>query len=287
MDVNSTTKGILIPRITSTERDAIISPDNALLIFNTTNNKFEVFKSTCSCWVGISDGGSGIAVENTAPKADNLNYTGLFKVGGTGKINYNYTDPDNDAEGTTTFIWDIATTSNGSTRTTFSTGATTLTGASVIFQNADAGKYVRARLIPRAATGLLNGIEYYGTWILIEALASPYASNVTTTGIAAQGNLLTGSYTFAGGTGVENTLGSTYTWQSATSNKGVSMATMSFPNGGVAHTNTIVPTISEVNKYVRFGVIAKDNASGTATNNVYSNWIGLVTLAQEAPPICN
>ena len=284
LDVNSTTKGILIPRITSTERDAIISPDNALLIFNTTNNKFEVFKSTCSCWVGISDGGSGIAVENTAPKADNLNYTGLFKVGGTGKINYNYTDPDNDAEGTTTFIWDIATTSNGSTRTTFSTGASTLTGASVIFQNADAGKYVRARLTPRAATGLLNGIEYYGTWILIEALASPYASNVTTTGIAAQGNLLTGSYTFAGGTGVENTLGSTYTWQSATSNKGVSMATMSFPNGGVAHTNTIVPTISEVNKYVRFGVIAKDNASGTATNNVYSNWIGPVTLAQEAPP---
>ena len=209
LDVNSTTKGILIPRITSTERDAIISPDNALLIFNTTNNKFEVFKSTCSCWVGISDGGSGIAVENTAPKADNLNYTGLFKVGGTGKINYNYTDTDNDTEGTTTFIWDIATTSNGSTRTTFSTGATTLTGASVIFQNADAGKYVRARLTPRAATGLLNGIEYYGTWILIEALASPYASNVTTTGIAAQGNLLTGSYTFAGGTGVENTLGST------------------------------------------------------------------------------
>jgi hypothetical protein len=284
LDVNSTTKGILIPRITSTERDAIISPDNALLIFNTTNNKFEVFKSTCSCWVGISDGGSGIAVENTAPKADNLNYTGLFKVGGTGKINYNYTDPDNDVEGITSFIWDIATASNGSTRTTFSTGASNLTGASVIFQNADAGKYVRARVTPRAATGKLNGIEYNGTWILIEALASPYASNVNTTGIAAQGNLLTGSYTFAGGTGVENTLGSTYTWQSATSNKGVSMATMSFPNGGVAHTNTIIPTSSEANKYVRFGVIAKDNASGTATNNVYSDWIGPVTLAQEAPP---
>jgi len=40
IDIQSTTKGVLFPRMTTTERDAIGSPPNGLLVFNTTDQQF-------------------------------------------------------------------------------------------------------------------------------------------------------------------------------------------------------------------------------------------------------
>lgn len=57
----STTKGILLPRMTTTQRDNIVTPANSLLIYNTTNDRFEVFKNTCNCWVSVFDGGNKAA----------------------------------------------------------------------------------------------------------------------------------------------------------------------------------------------------------------------------------
>jgi len=37
LDISSTTSGLLVPRMTSAERDAIATPANAMLIFNTSN----------------------------------------------------------------------------------------------------------------------------------------------------------------------------------------------------------------------------------------------------------
>jgi hypothetical protein len=42
LDVSSTTKGILPPRMTTTQRDAIASPAAGLIIFNTTTNGVEI-----------------------------------------------------------------------------------------------------------------------------------------------------------------------------------------------------------------------------------------------------
>ena len=64
LDVTSTSKGVLIPRMNSTQRDAIATPANSLLIWNTSNNTFEVYKSTCSCWVTITDAGNTPALLN-------------------------------------------------------------------------------------------------------------------------------------------------------------------------------------------------------------------------------
>ncbi|HPG12682.1 MAG TPA: hypothetical protein PLU37_14210, partial [Chitinophagaceae bacterium] len=36
LDISSTTQGVLIPRMTTTERNAILFPPDGLLIFNTT-----------------------------------------------------------------------------------------------------------------------------------------------------------------------------------------------------------------------------------------------------------
>lgn len=58
MTMISTDKGILIPRMTTAQRDAIGSPATGLLIFNTTTNRFEFFEAT---WQVVGDGnGDGI-----------------------------------------------------------------------------------------------------------------------------------------------------------------------------------------------------------------------------------
>lgn len=43
LDVTSTTKGLLLPRLTTVQRDAIVSPEAGLLIYNTTTKKINIF----------------------------------------------------------------------------------------------------------------------------------------------------------------------------------------------------------------------------------------------------
>ncbi len=52
LDVTSTSKGFLPPRMTTTERDAISSPASGLVIFNTTTNSLEYKSSTG--WVSLT-----------------------------------------------------------------------------------------------------------------------------------------------------------------------------------------------------------------------------------------
>lgn len=283
MQIDDTSRGILVPRMTSPQRDAIPSPANGLLIWNNSNNTFEVYKNTCSCWVTITDGGNTPAnnLVNTAPTAGTLNYTGTFRSGSSATIVYTYADAQNDAEGATTIQWQIANDNQGTGLSNYSIGAT------ATFAAADAGRFVRAKVTPRAATGILNGIDYYSAWTLINPNNVPYASAMSISGTVAQGSLLTGNYIFNGGSGVEDPAGSTYIWQTANNNVGLNIQTMALPNGAVAHTTTIKPLSTEINKYIRFGVIAKDNTSLQGASYVYSSWVGPVTLATEAAPIAS
>ncbi len=56
LDLTSTTKGFLAPRMTTTQRDAITSPATGLQIYNTTTNKLNVYNG--SAWVEV--GGSSL-----------------------------------------------------------------------------------------------------------------------------------------------------------------------------------------------------------------------------------
>lgn len=50
LDVSSTTQGLLLPRMTSTQRDAISSPAAGLLIYNTTTTKLEIYNGS---WTAV------------------------------------------------------------------------------------------------------------------------------------------------------------------------------------------------------------------------------------------
>ena len=52
VQIDSTTQGVLLPRMTTTQRNAIASPATGLEIYNTTTNRKEVYNGTF--WQGIS-----------------------------------------------------------------------------------------------------------------------------------------------------------------------------------------------------------------------------------------
>jgi len=55
LDLTSTSKGFLAPRMTTTQRDAISSPAAGLMIYNTTTNAYNVYAS--GAWGAIGSGG--------------------------------------------------------------------------------------------------------------------------------------------------------------------------------------------------------------------------------------
>ena len=50
LEIDSTTKGFLPPRMTTTQRDAISSPAAGLLIFNTSTQRINVYNNSTSSW---------------------------------------------------------------------------------------------------------------------------------------------------------------------------------------------------------------------------------------------
>jgi hypothetical protein len=51
LEVKSTTQGLLLPRLTSAQRDAIVNPLEGLILFNTSNGKFQGYTSNASSTV--------------------------------------------------------------------------------------------------------------------------------------------------------------------------------------------------------------------------------------------
>jgi hypothetical protein len=58
LDVSSTTRGLLLPRLTTTNRNAITLPATGLVIFNTTSNQVESNTGTPAVPVWMALGGS-------------------------------------------------------------------------------------------------------------------------------------------------------------------------------------------------------------------------------------
>lgn len=287
LELESTEQGLLIPRMSISERLLISSPANGLLIFNTSNNSFEVYKTSCNCWVSISDGGNFPAnnLTNTAPTASNLNYSGAFIVNNQITINYIYNDLQQDVEGLTTIKWQVSSTINGSDVTDI-VGANSVNYIPV---TDNAGKFIRAVVVPRASSGVLNGVPYYGSFNLVEVATIPKASNISINQSPVQGNVLTANYTFSGGSGNENTnslTGTTFNWQIASNNLGLYIQNAPL-NGQTSYSNTYTPLSNVLGNYIRVGVKAKDDIGAQGVNFIYSPWIGPILTASEQAPIAS
>ena len=62
LEINSTTQGTLITRMTTAQRNALVAPANGLLIYNTTTNCFNVYVlNTWKQWCPECDFGSAVA----------------------------------------------------------------------------------------------------------------------------------------------------------------------------------------------------------------------------------
>lgn len=58
LDISSSTKGFLPPRMTSVEMSSISNPANGLLVFNTTDNKFYAYLTSTGSWQELLFGSS-------------------------------------------------------------------------------------------------------------------------------------------------------------------------------------------------------------------------------------
>ena len=76
LDVFSQTKGLLMPRLTMEERDAILVPANGLMIYNTTTNDGELNTGTTEIpvWKGLKNKGNTI---HSVTEGDNVSTTSL------------------------------------------------------------------------------------------------------------------------------------------------------------------------------------------------------------------
>lgn len=82
LDLVSTTKGFRAPSMTTTERNAIVSPATGLLIYNTTLNFYQVYNGTA--WTSVGGGATGGGTDQV-----------FFENGQTVTANYTITDGKN------------------------------------------------------------------------------------------------------------------------------------------------------------------------------------------------
>ncbi|HBC05921.1 MAG TPA: hypothetical protein DC015_17435, partial [Aequorivita sp.] len=54
LDITSTSKGFLVPRMTTVQRNAVDGPANSLLVYDTTLKSFFYYDTTTTAWVRIN-----------------------------------------------------------------------------------------------------------------------------------------------------------------------------------------------------------------------------------------
>jgi hypothetical protein len=149
LDLNSTTSGFLVPRMTTAQRNAIVSPANSLIIFNTTTNCLEIYSSSTSNWQSIYC----LCNPPSAPTANAA--TGISETG--------FTANWSSVAGATSYVLDVAT---DAAFTTFVPGYSNLNVGLVTNYN---------------VTGLTCGTTYYYRVRAVGCASSPNSNVITVT----------------------------------------------------------------------------------------------------------
>ncbi|WP_298330193.1 fibrinogen-like YCDxxxxGGGW domain-containing protein [uncultured Dokdonia sp.] len=83
LDISSSNRGLLLPRMTAVERDAIVSPAEGLFIYNTDSTCFQFYKATG--WSDCLAEAPTTSLDCTSPVANGTFATG-FPLAGNGTI---------------------------------------------------------------------------------------------------------------------------------------------------------------------------------------------------------
>lgn len=163
LDISSTEKGFLLPRMNEIQRDAIYNPAIGLLIYLIEGTKqcLQVYNGTN--WENIY-----CPTSNSVPTAINLAVSGTLNVAQVLTASYTYQDADSDAEGTSLYQWYRADDASGTNEIAIS-GATSL---NYTLTANDDGKYISFGVIPIAITGALTGLEAKSTYVGAVGIAS-------------------------------------------------------------------------------------------------------------------
>ena len=154
LDVKANDKGFLLPRMTYTERNAIQSPEEGLMIFCTDcgiEGALEIYLGTG--WKAVNTVPD--LPPNTAPSVSDVSQSGFAYVNFTLSGIYTYSDADGDPEGTSIYKWYRADNTSGLNEEMI-TGAN---NSSYTLVEGDNLKFVRFAVIPVALTGPSPGTE--------------------------------------------------------------------------------------------------------------------------------
>ena len=75
LDLTSTNKGFLAPRMTTSQIQAIAGPANGLIVFNTTDEKYYAYRATSGVWKEIQFGSNTFSPGNTCGSTFIVNHT--------------------------------------------------------------------------------------------------------------------------------------------------------------------------------------------------------------------
>jgi hypothetical protein len=265
LDVSSTSKGVLIPRVTTTQRDAM-STVEGLMIYNTSENAFQIYTvidrtpSVVMGWASI--GISAQTVSNTVPVAGELQISGTPIVGNTLTGSYTFLDGDGDAEVNTTFQWKRdGVNIHGEVNATYTLVAE------------DEDKEISFEVTPRAATGVSPGAAASVSITARSSSGPTYASvslNLNGESTAYTNfNITLDATTFSGGDGIEGLSIIKWYKNDVASGTGTLIETTTFP------TKTIAIPNDAVGLYIRAEITPKDQ-TGDEGGAISTSYIGPV-----------
>ncbi len=276
LDVQSTLKGMLVPRMTAAQRNAISNPASGLIIYCINcgdSGKLQMHNNYG--WVDILDG--NLSPENFAPVASSVTVSGqdgLYITGTLATGAYTYSDAESNPEGTSIYKWYRADDNSGTNEALIS-GASSIT---YTLGGDDLLKYIRFSVTPVAQFGFNPGVEVKSSWSDMVSSSAPSATSVAHSGNISVGSILTGTYTYNDAQSIpEGT--SIYKWYVADDASGTNETQII---GANSLTYTIA--ITYIGKYIRFAVIpvSSDPTISNGPEVKSSSWSGPIE-ANHAP----
>jgi len=210
----------------------------------------------------------GPVAANEFPVASSVTITGTLKVMQTLTGSYIYSDAESDPEQASLYEWYRANDASG----TGSVKIITATTQSYILTTNERNKFISFKVTPKAQSGSTPGVAVSSPWLGPVTDDPPVASNVTISGTAKVGQVITGHYQYTDTEGdSEGT--SSYQWYTGTNSSGAG----STPISG-ANSISYFLTNNEIGKYIGFSVTPVAQAGATPGLLVTTTtWIGPVT----------